>query len=234
MNNQTLLEIQLDRLQQVNRNIELRTDDQFILPVKSKRADLVFKVYADLAERDRYRKAINFLANDLLGGNQLGKRGQELLRAKKPMAKMLPDALLGTVARSVEFTTVTLQIDLALAKYLAENDPAGSQLTDATYVIAVRAAVARELLETQSRLVVKIGEEIESVVHRPFVASALKMCRTPAHMMGLGDLQDFLERGFDAFRSMRGADEFIAVFSQRESRIIEDIYTAGSNPFPTA
>ncbi|MBN1378606.1 MAG: hypothetical protein JXA04_05170 [Gammaproteobacteria bacterium] len=232
MDNQQLLSIQLERLQKAGYNLETQADSQVIKRINQKRSDLVMRVFADLACQDRYRKAVRFLADDLLGGNQLSKRGNELMRAKKPMVKMLPDALLGTVARSVEFTAATLELECALAKYLQKEKYVANELTDTSYLAAVRAAIPREWLETQSALVVMIGEEIESVVHRPFIATALKMCRTPAYLMGLGDLQDFLERGFNAFRDMHGSSEFIALFSQREKTIIEQIYTTQSNPFP--
>ena len=231
MNNQTLLEIQLDRLQKVSHDIERDVEDRFVNLIKLKRAELVYRMYSDLADEEQYRKAIGFLADDLLGGNQLGQRGHELLKAKKPMVKILPDALIGTVARSVEFTAITLQIDIALAKYVAKTGFADAALTDETYIHAARSAVPREWLDTQTGLVVKVGEEIESVVRRPFVASALRMCRTPAYMMGLGGLQDFLERGFEAFRAMRNPGRFIEVFSERESIIVNDIYTGGSTTF---
>jgi hypothetical protein len=231
MDNQQLLNIQLEKLRKVSRDLELVTDDRVLKKIKDKRADITRRTYAALARQSRYNKAVSFLAEDLLGGNHLSARGGELARARKPMAKMLPDALLGTVARSVEFTAITLSIEMALAAYLEENKLTMGDLTDETYLAALRAAVSRELLERQSSLVVLVGEEIESVVNRPFIATALKMCRTPAQLMGLGDLQDFLERGFDAFRSMRGSREFIELFSRRESELIRQIYSTQSNPF---
>jgi hypothetical protein len=199
--------------------------------IQRKRADITMRTYSDLSRQSRYSKAVSFLADDLLGGNNLSRHGSELVHAKKPMVRMLPDALLGTVARSVEFTAVTLHIELQLAQYFAATGFAGNELSDEDYLDALRSAVSKESLETQFSLVVLVGEEIESVVNRPFIATALKMCRTPAHLMGLSGLQNFLERGFDAFRAMRGSQEFIRLFSIRESELINRIYTTQANPF---
>jgi hypothetical protein len=50
------------------------------------------------------------------------------------------------------------------------------------------------------------------------------MCRKPAKIMGLAALQDFLERGFHAFKSMRGSKKFFKTFEEREERRIRGIY----------
>ena len=43
------------------------------------------------------------------------------------------------------------------------------------------------------------------------------MMRGPAAAAGLGSLQKFLESGFDAFQTMRGADEFLKLITLRET-----------------
>jgi hypothetical protein len=48
------------------------------------------------------------------------------------------------------------------------------------------------------------------------------MMRGPARAAGLGELQGFLERGYAAFRAMRGgAGEFVAVVVARERSIAQ-------------
>jgi hypothetical protein len=83
----------------------------------------------------------------------------------------------------------------------------------------------------QVDLVASVGSEIDTAVHKPFVSMALRMCRGPAHMMGLADLQDFLERGFAAFKNMRGASEFLAIFKERETAILDNVFAGRENPF---
>ena len=45
------------------------------------------------------------------------------------------------------------------------------------------------------------------------------MMRGPAHLAGLGELHAFLERGFEAFRSMRDASEFLEAIVDRERAV---------------
>ena len=61
--------------------------------------------------------------------------------------------------------------------------------------------------------------------------SSDRMMRSPAKLAGLADLQDFLERGYAAFREMKGADEFLAAVSARETKILNALFSSSAKPF---
>ncbi len=224
MDNCILLNEQLDRLNHAAQDICISDIGLYIPIVKNKRSDLVKSMYADLLQQTRYKNAVEFLADDLLGGKNLVKRGSDLKKAKTAMTKMLPDALIGTVARSVEFTAVTLEIELAVARKLHAICKPDEVISEDDFFYAIRSAVEINSLAEQSNLVLIIGKEIENVVNMPFMSAALKMCRRPARLMGLGDLQDFLEKGFKAFKVMRGSQEFLSTFEERELDLIKKLY----------
>jgi hypothetical protein len=52
------------------------------------------------------------------------------------------------------------------------------------------------------------------------------MMRRPAQAAGLHALQQFLERGFDAFATMGNASRFLAAIEQRERHWINTLFTA--------
>jgi hypothetical protein len=58
------------------------------------------------------------------------------------------------------------------------------------------------------------------------------MMRQPARLAGLTGLQDFLERGFGAFRAMGGAEEFLRTIESRETQIMDAIVGGATEPFP--
>ena len=58
------------------------------------------------------------------------------------------------------------------------------------------------------------------------------MMRQPARLAGLSALQDFLERGFAAFRRMGGAATFLATINERETQLLEAIADGATAPFP--
>ena len=69
-------------------------------------------------------------------------------------------------------------------------------------------------------------------MRKPVLRSALALMRAPARAAGLGELQAFLERGFNAFRTMRGADTFLATIATRENALVDAIFDGANAPFP--
>lgn len=56
------------------------------------------------------------------------------------------------------------------------------------------------------------------------------MMHGPAHLAGLGELHAFLERGFEAFRSMRDASEFLETIVERERAVAAAIFAGSALP----
>ena len=57
------------------------------------------------------------------------------------------------------------------------------------------------------------------------------LMRHPARAAGLAVLQEFLERGFSAFRKMHGAGEFLATIDRRERALMDAIFAGDDAPF---
>ncbi len=58
------------------------------------------------------------------------------------------------------------------------------------------------------------------------------MMRKPARLAGFAALQDFLERGFTAFRKMHGAADFLATIDRRERELMDAMFAGADAPFP--
>jgi len=69
------------------------------------------------------------------------------------------------------------------------------------------------------------------VVRHAWVGFALRAARAPAHAAGFGALQDFLERGFAAFRSMKDAGRMLDAIRERETRLCTALLAGGTTPF---
>jgi hypothetical protein len=61
---------------------------------------------------------------------------------------------------------------------------------------------------------------------------SLRAMRIPARAAGLAALQTFLESGFDTFRGLRGADEFLAQIVKREHSLAASLFgsTGAADP----
>ena len=63
----------------------------------------------------------------------------------------------------------------------------------------------------------------------PMLRNALRLMRGPARAAGLWELQRSLETGFDVFRDMKGAQQFIDLIGARERALAAALFAAGGD-----
>ena len=188
------------------------------------------RTYADLVADKRYAPAAAFFLSDLYGERDLSERDREVGRALPLMQKALPKAALGPIERAVELQRLSHQLDTALAAALAELGVA-DRITEAAYAQAYRRCDNRTERLRQIELIVAAGADLDRVVAKPLVRKMLTLARRPARAAGFGELQNFLERGFDAFRHMGGATHFLKTIETREKAILERLFAGQPQPF---
>ena len=184
--------------------------------------------YADLARDPRYAAAIAFFGTDLYGPGDFSRRDADLARVVPLMSKVLPEGVLATIAGAMELSVLSHELDRSLLERLG---PAAA-LAVVSYCEAYRELGERQSRERQIALIVSVGHALHRYVDKPLVRSALAAMRQPARLAGFGALQDLLERGFAAFRSMNGAAEFLATVEMRETTLMNAIFAGDRAPFP--
>lgn len=187
------------------------------------------RTHADLLASQRYGAAAAFFLSDLYGPKDFGERDAELERILPLMTTMLPVSGLRTLLLAIEVDALSERLDAAMVGALGEQlDSPG--LGDEAYAAAYRAVGDQPGRETQIRLIGETGEALDAFAQKPFVRMALKMMHGPAKMAGLGELQAFLERGFDAFRTMRDASEFLDFIVSRERAFSAALFSGSAQP----
>jgi hypothetical protein len=185
--------------------------------------------YDDLAQQPRYAGAIQFFQTDLYGGADFAQRDADLARVVPVMVRMLPARVIATIAHAMELNVLSQELDRALLARLPRSD---GRFTVSEYCEAFRKMGQREGRERQIRLIVEIGTALDGYVTKPLIHAAMVMMRQPARLAGLAVLHDFLERGFDAFRRMGGAVEFLRTIAARETALLDAVYGGEVAPFP--
>jgi hypothetical protein len=184
--------------------------------------------YADLAADFRYTAAVAFFQNDLYGPGDFSRRDADLARVVPLMVKVLPERVIATVALATELNALSQELDRVL---LARLPRADGNFNVMEYCKAYRRAGNFPLRRRQIKLIVDIGTALDVYVGKPLIRTALAMMRQPARLAGMSGLQDFLERGFAAFRAMNGANEFLNTIETREIEIMEAIIGGSTDPF---
>lgn len=195
-----------------------------VAAVKLFQRDRLARAHADLLQSERYRLAARFFLDELYGVKDFTPRDEELARMIPSMTRLLPAAALGALADAIELDTISEQLDEAMAARHESGRAAGGPLPELTgprYFELYRAVGLHELRARQIALVEDIGRELDRLVRKPLLYRILRAMEGPARLAGLGQMQSFLANGFEAFRNMRGAEEFIRTVVARERSLME-------------
>lgn len=186
------------------------------------------RTHADLLASPLYGTAASFFLDELYGPKDFSERDAEVERILPLMTSMLPVSGLRTLLLAVEVDALSERFDAAMVRALGAA--LDRELSEGAYAAAYREVGDRSGRLLQIRLVGETGEALDALARKPFVRGALKMMHGPAHLAGLGELHGFLERGFEAFRSMRDASDFLESIVERERAIANALFAGRKLP----
>lgn len=190
--------------------------------------------HADLAAQPRYAPGVRFFIDDLYAPRDFSARDTDVEQALPYMIRLLPAKVLDTAADAMVLQVLTRELDAAMvtALFLDPGANAGREDIDvARYAKAYRICNAFDDRRRQIALLETLAARLDRYVHSSMLYATLRMAHGPAKLMGLGDLQSFLERGFSAFRHMRGSEHFVRTIVARETRYLEALEAGSTDPF---
>jgi hypothetical protein len=177
------------------------------------------QTYADLLAHPRYEAATRFFLHELYGPEDYRQRDAQFARVIPTLTRLFPAEVVDTVAKLARLHALSERLDTRMAEHLLSPD-----ITPAEYAIAWRACGEPAARQLQIDLTMAVGESLDQLTRKPLLRQTLKLMRGPAQMAGLGALQAFLESGFDTFKAMRGAGEFLATVKQREEALARELF----------
>jgi len=189
------------------------------------------RTHEDLLRHPEYRAAAEFFLSDLYGPQDTTKRDVELERIYPTMVIMLPATALHSVGLAVELDALSEELDAVLLDVLVQQRGVRDEITEGEYVEAYRRCDNYALRRHQIELVRNVGDDLALLVGKPMVYMILHAMRAPAKVAGFGELQDFLERGFNAFRKMSDPRPFLDAIQMRETQVLERIQAGHPRPF---
>lgn len=189
------------------------------------------RTYQDFLTSQRFRPAALFFLSDLYAPADFSQRNADLERFYDGLRKALPERALVVLADGIKLHELTEQLDAALARALVEELGVTDTITEAQYAEGYRICNNYDERLQQIRMIDTVGRGVDHMIRLPFVGIALRLAHTPAHLAGWHELQGFLERGFSAFKHMKGADEFLGTVQSRETRILDRIFAGDPQPF---
>jgi hypothetical protein len=202
------------------------------LPILRKwQAERLRVSFARFLDDPKTQPAANFFLTDLYGDKEFLQRDEEAAKILPKMSKILPENLLQAAIDAIELSVLSHALDMRMARLLAEELPKGQALDVTTYQIAYSKLGYPRLRKLQLDLIMDVGYRLDAVVQKHGIAKLLAAARWPARLLGLEHLQGFLERGFNAFNHLGGAEYFLTEIYQQEMSISNRLMRGDINPF---
>lgn len=193
--------------------------------VKRFQARRVHATYRDLLESTRYKRAAKFFLEDLYSDRNYADRDQQFARIASTIARLFPQAVVNTAGALAEVHALTEQLDDLMARqWLLDEAQTVASTDEARYIRCWRVVADEAARQRQLAVVLELGHALNRLTRMPGLRTMLKMMRRPAGAARLESLQQFLESGFDAFATMRGADEFLTLIEHRETAWIGALF----------
>lgn len=183
-------------------------------------------LYADLLQSSSYAAGASFFLEELYGDRDYARRDEQFARIAGAIGKFFPPQVADTAAALARLHALTEDLDVQMARvWLTQPSDVGEVRR---YALAWRELGRPEERAQQLASVLSVGQELSRLTRTPGLRTMLKLMRAPAMAGGLGDLQRFLENGFDTFAGMsrrRGAAEhFLSTLEERERGLMLVLY----------
>jgi hypothetical protein len=176
--------------------------------------------YADLLAHPRYAGASNFFLEELYGPSDFTQRDSQFARIVPALVRMFPSEVVATVESLGALHALSERFDTTMARALPQA------VVDAeSYARAWQLCGDPAGRERQIALLQHVGESLDSLTRNPLLRHSLRLMRGPARAAGMAALQAFLEAGFDTFRAMRGAGEFLELVGRRERELAHALFS---------
>ncbi|NMH61301.1 FFLEELY motif protein [Alteromonas ponticola] len=188
--------------------------------------------HQDLAQQQRYQNAMGFFVDELYGPKDFSQRDADIARVIPKLAKVLPDKAMLALEDALALNALSFDLDLEMAEALE-----GKTLDRDSYALAYRKVGRGDDRQKQLDLIYDLGTQLNDVIKVKGISMLIKFARRPAKIAGLLTLHEFLERGFNAFKTIGDVHGFVDPVISREKELMEqllnpDIDLTQDNPLP--
>ncbi len=176
--------------------------------------------YADMFTHPRYAGASNFFLDELYGPSDFTQRDAQFARIVPALVRLFPAEVVGAVKALAALHALSEQLDSRMGRAVGDGPVNATQ-----YAAAWQQCGDAPGREQQIAMLEQVGHALDALTRNPLLRHSLRMMRGPARFAGMSALHAFLESGFDTFRGMRGADEFLGLIGSRERSLAATLFS---------
>lgn len=214
-----------------HQRVEGKPPDQKTSLLRKWQSERLARTYADFAQNPRYKPALRFFLEDLYGARDFSQRNHDIRRLYDLVRHIAPEPMIRPLILSVELHYLTENLDERLLDVLVNQLGVSESITVPQYAEGYRRCDNYAQRLQQIDLIHDLGSLIDEIVRMPFSGAMLKLGKLPLERGGWHELMAFMERGYNAFKHMRGGGPFLANVRRRERRVLDRIYADEPDPF---
>jgi hypothetical protein len=225
-------------LKELENNPELRQKpaapaqlDPKLLMLRAWQANRLSRTYVDLLETGQYGPASRFFLSDIYASKDFSQRDHDIVTIYTFLSHILPPISLQLLRDSIELNQMTDALDKALLAVLVDQLGVTTTITPARYARAYQICDNYAERAAQIRGIAKTVKAVGEGARWPLVSAALKLVHKPAVRAGWVELYEFLDRGYKAFKPMKNIGYFVDVIRDRETQILDNLFSDKPDPF---
>ncbi|PIQ55111.1 MAG: hypothetical protein COW02_03690 [Comamonadaceae bacterium CG12_big_fil_rev_8_21_14_0_65_59_15] len=182
--------------------------------------------YQDMLTSDIYGRCARFFLEELYSECDYTQRDAQFAKVAGVIDATFPEPVIDLTVTLAQLHLATETLDLRMAQVWRE---APHLVAGQRYARAWAALDSQADRQWQLDTVLGIGRELGKLTRKPTLRLLLKMMRQPAKVAGLGELQRFLESGFDHFAELskrpQALKDFLSTIQTREQAWIDQLET---------
>lgn len=198
---------------------ELPPIERFLRTYQSRR---LARTHADLLASAEYGMAARFFLSDIYAPKDFSRRDADLLAMHDFLRRILPAQAIRVLTITVALNDLTHALENEVVTHLAAMG-VQEEFTAEEYAAAYRQGKYEQRIQ-QIDLIVRVGRDLSRLTRVPLIGTTLRAARGPAHRLGWGELQEFLERGFAAWKVMKDPEPFLRAIETRETAINDYLF----------
>ncbi|RTZ97216.1 MAG: hypothetical protein DSY89_11140 [Deltaproteobacteria bacterium] len=178
-------------------------------------ANRLNETYADLRADPQYAALGNFFFNRLYAPEDFSFRDTSMKRLHQALEGKIYRPMTAAMAQVIELHELSEHLDNQMVEKMIESH-VGPRLTPDQYQAIYRSLDNDDQRVHQINLTVDATRSFYRLSQKWLVAISLKSVRIASQFLNIGEIMDFIDEGYTAFRKIRKIDYFIDTISRRE------------------
>ncbi len=211
--------------------VESKLLDPRLALLRQWQSERLARTYTDLMRNPRFRPAMRFFLQDIYAARDFSQRNHDIERMYEMLRRVAPEQMIRPLILTVELHYLTERLDEQLLEVLVQQLGMNGSLTVSLYAEAYRICNNYAVRVQQIDLIHEIGQLLNAIVRMPLTGPIFNLTKVTLGHAGWADLMAFTDRGYKAFKQLRGANEFLDTIRARELGILDRIYARDPDPF---